>query len=170
MEQNRGPAAARNVGLRRAREQGMDLVCFMDADCEPQPSWLAEMEAFQLRQPGIVCGLTMAASPTTAIGESATTRLLASIITGLGSAWMHGNMFLMPCCMRLQCESRMSCISCHAVLHGEHGDVALCGLKTVNMSSIRRSNPLSSNTLLMHTVAMHPARLQSFRSTTPILN
>lgn len=40
--QNGGQAAARNVGIRQA--QG-DIICFTDADCEPQPDWLAQLTA-----------------------------------------------------------------------------------------------------------------------------
>lgn len=38
--QNRGAAAARNQGMRAA--QG-DIICFTDADCVPQPDWIAEV-------------------------------------------------------------------------------------------------------------------------------
>ncbi len=37
---HQGPAAARNLGLKHA--QG-DIILFTDADCEPTPSWIAEM-------------------------------------------------------------------------------------------------------------------------------
>lgn len=39
---NRGPAAARNHGVREARGE---MVLFTDADCEPEPDWLAQMLA-----------------------------------------------------------------------------------------------------------------------------
>jgi glycosyltransferase involved in cell wall biosynthesis len=39
---NRGPAVARNLGVREAKGE---LVVFTDADCEPEPDWLAEMVA-----------------------------------------------------------------------------------------------------------------------------
>ena len=38
--QNSGPAFARNVGTRIARRLGSRLVCYMDADCMPDPSWV----------------------------------------------------------------------------------------------------------------------------------
>lgn len=38
--QNRGAAAARNLGIHAA--QG-DIICFTDADCVPQPNWIEEV-------------------------------------------------------------------------------------------------------------------------------
>src|SRR5687767_8588263 len=38
LENNCGPAVARNVGWRRAEGQ---LIAFTDDDCVPQPGWLA---------------------------------------------------------------------------------------------------------------------------------
>ncbi|MEM7330880.1 MAG: glycosyltransferase family A protein [Chloroflexota bacterium] len=40
LPQNRGAAAARNLGLKHA--QG-DIICFTDADCLPRPNWLEQM-------------------------------------------------------------------------------------------------------------------------------
>ena len=53
---NGGPAAARNSGLGTAVAAGATLLCYLDDDCIPAPTWLAEMERAQLATPGIVCG------------------------------------------------------------------------------------------------------------------
>ncbi|OGO76275.1 MAG: hypothetical protein A3K41_06915 [Chloroflexi bacterium RIFOXYD12_FULL_57_15] len=37
---HQGPAAARNLGIRQARG---DIILLTDADCEPEPTWVAEM-------------------------------------------------------------------------------------------------------------------------------
>jgi cellulose synthase/poly-beta-1,6-N-acetylglucosamine synthase-like glycosyltransferase len=49
-QEAKGPAAARNNGIRAA--QG-DIVCFTDADCVPEPDWLAALVAPLLNDPGI---------------------------------------------------------------------------------------------------------------------
>ena len=41
-QQKRGPASARNMGIQAAKG---NIVCFTDADCEPQPTWLSEIVA-----------------------------------------------------------------------------------------------------------------------------
>jgi glycosyltransferase involved in cell wall biosynthesis len=60
-ESKRGPAAARNAGLRAA---GGDVVAFTDADCRVDPDWLAAIVA-PLEDPrvGIVGGTIRATSP-----------------------------------------------------------------------------------------------------------
>jgi mycofactocin system glycosyltransferase len=42
LDQNAGPAAARNIGL---AEVGTELVAFLDSDCLPPPGWIAELSA-----------------------------------------------------------------------------------------------------------------------------
>lgn len=41
-QKNRGPAAARNHGVREAKG---DIILFTDADCTPEPDWLKQMTA-----------------------------------------------------------------------------------------------------------------------------
>jgi glycosyltransferase involved in cell wall biosynthesis len=59
LQQNRGPAAARNVGWRAARS---GRIAFTDDDCHPQPGWLAAI-ALALESHDIAQGKT-AANPT----------------------------------------------------------------------------------------------------------
>ena len=42
-DQNEGPAAARNKGLKASRREKMDFVCFTDADCLPEKTWVENM-------------------------------------------------------------------------------------------------------------------------------
>ena len=55
LETNRGPAAARNTGWRRARAP---LIAFTDDDCVPQPGWVAAV-ASALEDADVVQGRTM---------------------------------------------------------------------------------------------------------------
>ncbi len=55
----RGPAAARNAGWPRA---GTDLVAFVDADCRPEPGWLAPLLA-HFADPAVVAVAPRIASP-----------------------------------------------------------------------------------------------------------
>lgn len=66
---NRGPAAARNRGIEAAKQHGASIICFCDADCQPEPGWLAAMEGAQQQTPGIVCGMTLSHAPHTAVGH-----------------------------------------------------------------------------------------------------
>jgi glycosyltransferase involved in cell wall biosynthesis len=60
-EATRGPAAARNAGLRRA--QG-DVVAFTDADCRVDPDWLTEIVApLEAPEVGIAGGAIRALAP-----------------------------------------------------------------------------------------------------------
>lgn len=49
-QEAKGPAAARNTGVRAASGE---IVCFTDADCVPQPDWLAAMVEPLLRDPDV---------------------------------------------------------------------------------------------------------------------
>lgn len=51
LDRNSGPAAARNRGLDRAVELGADVVAFLDADCVPADSWVAELVAAFVAEP-----------------------------------------------------------------------------------------------------------------------
>ena len=43
LEENMGPAAARNKGVARALELGADVIALTDADCMPAPDWTQEL-------------------------------------------------------------------------------------------------------------------------------
>eukprot|EP00884_Botryococcus_braunii_P008869 jgi/Botrbrau1/17984/Bobra.0457s0003.1 len=68
LQQNCGPAAARNTGVKLAHIHGADVVCFLDADCLPHPAWLDRMERSQAQRPGIVCGRTLSSQGTSFVG------------------------------------------------------------------------------------------------------
>lgn len=57
--QNCGPAVARNLGVRLARDWGADVVCFMDADCLPDTRWLQVMEKVLLSPVGLLLMLAV---------------------------------------------------------------------------------------------------------------
>jgi glycosyltransferase involved in cell wall biosynthesis len=61
--QNRGPANARNVGIKLSQSIGIDVVCLMDADCIAPANWASSMVSMQMKRPGIVCGKTRALQP-----------------------------------------------------------------------------------------------------------
>ncbi len=65
---NKGPATARNCGIALAKERGANVICFLDADCQPSSDWVAMMERAQQETPGIVCGKTLADASATAVG------------------------------------------------------------------------------------------------------
>lgn len=65
---NKGPATGRNCGIALAKERGANVICFLDADCQPSSDWIAMMEKAQQKTPGIVCGKTLSDAPRTAVG------------------------------------------------------------------------------------------------------
>ena len=65
---NKGPATGRNCGIALAKERGANVICFLDADCQPSSDWIAMMEKAQQETPGIVCGKTLSDASGTAVG------------------------------------------------------------------------------------------------------
>ena len=67
LDDNSGPARARNVGILEAHTKGCDIVCFLDADCAPDPLWLRTMvdahESIAQKGPSAYGGRTQAAKP-----------------------------------------------------------------------------------------------------------
>jgi len=55
-QENRGPAVARNFGIRMAKGS---LVAFTDDDCEPQPEWLCQLATAHLNDPDAALGGTV---------------------------------------------------------------------------------------------------------------
>lgn len=72
----RGPAAARNLGIRAAEG---DVVCLLDDDCEPEPQWAAQLAAAARRAPGGVAAGRTVAPP----GASAAVRASQAITNHL---------------------------------------------------------------------------------------
>lgn len=69
-ESIRGASAARNAGIRQAK---YDLIAFTDADCVPQPSWLAELARHANKYPNaeFIGGRICARSTATGIAKFA---------------------------------------------------------------------------------------------------
>ena len=58
-----------NPKIDRASQLDARIICFMDADCLPEPGWVEAMEAAQKGSPGIVSGCTVSSAPDSAIGR-----------------------------------------------------------------------------------------------------
>jgi GT2 family glycosyltransferase len=52
--ENKGPAAARNLGIRRALDDGARLILLLDADTRVAPDWVARHLAFHRDRPGVM--------------------------------------------------------------------------------------------------------------------
>lgn len=92
---NKGPATARNCGITLAKERGANVICFLDADCQPSSDWLAMMERAQQETPGIVCGKTLADASTTAVG------LYHEVFGTLNGRMLHDGSVLYGCTCNL---------------------------------------------------------------------
>ncbi len=81
----RGPAAARNLGVRAAEGE---LVCFTDDDCEPEPGWGRLLAAAVAAAPGrVTAGRTIAppqASAPVAASQAITNQLLLASLSAEG--------------------------------------------------------------------------------------
>jgi glycosyltransferase involved in cell wall biosynthesis len=76
--EGRGPAWARNEGVRRAQAE---VVCFTDDDCEPEPGWAATLAApIRSGTAAAAAGATLAAP-----GAAAADRAWAAIVAYLQS-------------------------------------------------------------------------------------
>ena len=74
MQDNSGPAAARNVGILQAQAMKCNVLCFLDADCAPDAAWvkvMANAHAHQHLQGGTMAysGETRAAQPCGWVGH-----------------------------------------------------------------------------------------------------
>lgn len=49
-QNNKGPAAARNLGIKKAK---YDLIAFTDDDCLPQKNWLKKIAGYYKKHPGL---------------------------------------------------------------------------------------------------------------------
>jgi glycosyltransferase involved in cell wall biosynthesis len=78
-ERRRGPAAARNSGVRASVGR---FVCFTDDDCEPAPDWLERLQARLLAGADAVAGATVNARPSDALAE-ASQLVASSLVRGV---------------------------------------------------------------------------------------
>lgn len=53
LEKNLGPAAARNVAIRRAKKEGAELILLIDSDCRVRPDWVERHVAFLRQRPDV---------------------------------------------------------------------------------------------------------------------
>lgn len=89
-QEHRGPAEARNLGIRHARGQ---ILVFIDSDCEPDDDWLYQIvRPFEDCRVGIVGGV-IEARPDSPIGTRCLSYLMSSSLGAAGArdprAWLH---------------------------------------------------------------------------------
>ena len=87
-QENAGPAAARNHGVRMARG---DLVCLTDDDCRPKAGWARAFAEAAVREKGLMAGVTTNAVADNAF--SAASQDMASYVSrvGLGTDFAPSN-------------------------------------------------------------------------------
>jgi len=70
LPRNRGPAAARQLGIQTVVDKSPDtqVICFTDSDCIPDKNWVSQMMQAQTRAPAIYSGITSAIDNSAVVG------------------------------------------------------------------------------------------------------